>query len=74
MAAPGYGKRSVPSQLQCTGNDFAHLPTREASNATFLDQLPDGADISVETLATVLPYGQCALRTALNRLQAAGHL
>ena len=74
MANPGYGKRSAPSQLPRTGRDFAHLPPREASIATYLDQLPDGADISVKTLAKVLPYGQCALRTALNRLQDAGHL
>ncbi|MFI6249937.1 hypothetical protein [Streptomyces sp. NPDC051016] len=28
----------------------------------------------MKTLAKHLPYGQCALRTALNRLQQAGHL
>ncbi|MFF4589155.1 Uma2 family endonuclease [Streptomyces sp. NPDC001388] len=28
----------------------------------------------MKTLAKTLPYGQCALRTALNRIQAAGHL
>ncbi|WP_406500509.1 hypothetical protein OG936_19490 [Streptomyces sp. NBC_00846] len=74
MANPGYGKRSAPSQLPVTDRDFAHLPPREASIATYIDQLPDGADISVKTMAKVLPYGQCALRTALNRLQDAGHL
>ncbi|MFG2209204.1 hypothetical protein [Streptomyces sp. NPDC048638] len=43
--------------------------------AAYLDRLPDGADISVKTLAKVLPtYGQCALRTALRRLSEAGHL
>ncbi|MFL4905166.1 hypothetical protein ACJ6WF_18740 [Streptomyces sp. MMS24-I2-30] len=74
MANPGYGKRSTPDQLPRTNHDFAHLPTREAAIAAYVDRLPDGADISVKTLATTTPYGQCALRTALNRLVAAGHL
>ncbi|MFH8490760.1 hypothetical protein [Streptomyces longisporoflavus] len=74
MASPGYGKRSAPEQLPRTNHDFPHLPPREAAIAAALDRLPDGADISVKTLAKHLPYGQCALRTALNRLQAAGHL
>ncbi|BCL21269.1 hypothetical protein GCM10017668_31120 [Streptomyces tuirus] len=58
----------------CTKRDFAHLPPREAAVAAYLDRLPDGADISVKTLAKQLPYGQCALGTALNRIQQAGHL
>ncbi len=74
MAGPGYGKRSAPDQRPRTATDFAHLPPREAAIAAYLDRLSDGADISVKTLAKVLPYGQCALRTALNRLQEAGHL
>ncbi|MFJ2583829.1 hypothetical protein [Streptomyces sp. NPDC087538] len=74
MANPGYGKRSAPDQHPRTERDFAHLPAREASIATYLDRLPEGSDISVKTLAKHLPYGQCALRTALNRLQDAGHL
>ncbi|MFJ3304520.1 hypothetical protein ACIPSA_15630 [Streptomyces sp. NPDC086549] len=74
MANPGYGKRSAPDQRPRTKHDFAHLPPREAAIAAYLDRLPDGADISVKTLAKTLPYGQCALRTALNRLQQAGHL
>ncbi|WP_406013830.1 hypothetical protein [Streptomyces sp. NBC_00984] len=74
MANPGYGKRSASDQHPRTERDFAHLPPREASIAAYLDRLPEGADISVKTLAKVLPYGQCALRTALNRLQDAGHL
>lgn len=74
MANPGYGKRSAPAQRPRTDRDFAHLPPREASIAAYIDRLPEGADISVKTLAKVLPYGQCALRTALNRLQDAGHL
>ncbi|WP_155059042.1 helix-turn-helix domain-containing protein [Streptomyces blattellae] len=74
MANPGYGKRSAPDQLRRTNHDFAHLPPREAAIAAYLDRLPDGADISVKTLAKQLPYGQCALRTALNNLQRAGHL
>ncbi|MGW2818865.1 hypothetical protein [Streptomyces sp. NPDC001415] len=74
MANPGYGKRCVPGQLARTNNDFSHLPPREAAVAAYLDRLPEGADISVKTLAKVLPYGQCALRTALQRLVGAGHL
>ncbi|MFE7761143.1 hypothetical protein [Streptomyces sp. NPDC057438] len=74
MAAPGYGKRAAPDQLPRTPHDFADLLPREAAIAAYLDRLPDGADISVKTLAKELPYGQCALRTALNRLQEAGHL
>ncbi|WP_435804480.1 hypothetical protein [Streptomyces canus] len=74
MANPGYGKRSAPDQRPRTAHDFAHLPPREAAIAAYLDRLPDGADISVKTLAKQLPYGQCALGTALNRLQHAGHL
>lgn len=74
MANPGYGKRTAPGQRPRTAHDFAHLPPREAAIAAFIDRLPDGADISVKTLAKTLPYGQCALRTALNRLQEAGHL
>ncbi|MFJ4035257.1 hypothetical protein [Streptomyces griseoluteus] len=74
MANPGYGKRSAPDQLQRNRDDFTHLPPREAAIAAYIDRLPEGADISVKTLAKTLPYGQCALRTALNRLQNAGHL
>ncbi|MGW6524490.1 hypothetical protein ACWGA9_31410 [Streptomyces sp. NPDC054950] len=74
MANPGYGKRSAPGQLRRTRHDFAHLPPREAAIAAYIDRLPDGTDISVKTLAKTLPYGQCALRTALNRIQQAGHL
>ncbi|MET8329692.1 hypothetical protein, partial [Streptomyces sp. NPDC005181] len=74
MAGPGYGKRSASGQRPCAAGDFAHLPPREAAVAAYVDRLPDGADISVKTLAKVLPYGQCALRTALNNLQRAGYL
>ncbi|WP_406094135.1 hypothetical protein [Streptomyces sp. NBC_01013] len=74
MANPGYGKRSAPDQRPRTGHDFAHLLARDAAVAAYIDGLCDGADISVKTLAKVLPYGQCALRTSLNRLQEAGHL
>ncbi|MFI5661112.1 hypothetical protein [Streptomyces sp. NPDC051684] len=73
-ANPGYGKRSAPDQLPRTGEDFAHLPVREAYIAGYIDRLPDGSDISVKTLAKHLPYGQAALRTALNNLHRAGHL
>ncbi|MFE2494887.1 hypothetical protein ACFXKS_25655 [Streptomyces scopuliridis] len=74
MANPGYGKRSVPDQSVSAVGAFAHLPGREAAIAGFIDRLPDGSDISVKALAKVLDYGQCALRTVLNRLQRAGHL
>ncbi|WP_254649431.1 hypothetical protein [Streptomyces sp. GbtcB7] len=74
MANPGYGKRSAPDQRPRTNHDFVHLPPREAAIAAYVDRLPDGADISVKTLAKELPYGQCALRTALNNLTRAGHL
>jgi hypothetical protein len=74
MANPGYGKRSAPGQRPRANDDFAHLPPREAAIAAYVDRLPDGADISVKTLAKELPYGQCALRTALNNLSRAGHL
>lgn len=74
MANPGYGKRSASGQRPRTAHDFTHLPPREAAVAGYVDRLPDGADISVKTLAKVLPYGQCALRTTLNNLQRTGHL
>ncbi|WP_406336397.1 hypothetical protein [Streptomyces sp. NBC_00203] len=74
MANPGYGKLNAPDQLPRTQHDFAHLPPREAAIAAYIDRLPGGADISVKTLAKHLPYGQCALRTALNNLHRAGHL
>ncbi|MGN5637835.1 hypothetical protein, partial [Streptomyces sp. AC154] len=74
MANPGYGKRSAPGQRPRTDYDFTHLLPRDAAVAAYIDGLCDGADISVKTLAKVLPYGQCALRTTLNRLQEAGHL
>ncbi|WP_107072762.1 hypothetical protein [Streptomyces vietnamensis] len=74
LANPGYGKRSAPHQEPRGPQDFAHLPAREAAIAAYIDRLPEGSDISVKTLAKQLPYGQCALRTALNRIQRAGHL
>ncbi|MFI1399470.1 hypothetical protein [Streptomyces sp. NPDC020681] len=74
LANPGYGKRSAPGQRPRTADDFAHLPAREAAIAAYIDRLPDGSDISVKMLAKTLPYGQCALRTALNNLKNAGHL
>ncbi|MFD5748182.1 hypothetical protein [Streptomyces sp. NPDC127033] len=74
MASAGYGKRSATGQPASSANDFALLPGREAAIAGFIDRLPDGADISVKALAKVMAYGQCALRTALNFLEQAGHL
>ncbi|MFJ9829000.1 hypothetical protein ACIRSU_32190 [Streptomyces sp. NPDC101160] len=74
LANPGYGKRSTRYEHPRSAADFAHLPPREAAIAAYIDRLPEGSDISVKTLAKHLPYGQCALRTALNRIQRAGHL
>ncbi|WP_343286246.1 hypothetical protein [Streptomyces sp. AM 4-1-1] len=74
MANVGYGKRTASGEGPRTERDFAGLPQREGAVAGYIDRLPEGADISVKTLAKVLPYGQCALRTALNHLQRAGHL
>ncbi|MFJ9029295.1 hypothetical protein ACIRQP_12365 [Streptomyces sp. NPDC102274] len=74
MANPGYGKRSAVGQPAPTADDFVLLPDREAAVASFIDRLPDGADVSVKALAKVMEYGQCALRTALNFLQRAGYL
>ncbi|MFJ9692883.1 hypothetical protein [Kitasatospora sp. NPDC101183] len=75
MAAPGYGKRSAPEQLPRSAADFSGLPTREAYLATLIDRLPDGAAMDVKTLAAHQPlFGQMAVRTALNKLSAAGHL
>ncbi len=75
MANPGYGKRSAPSQLRRSRDDFALLPTRERYVAGFVDHLPEGAAMSVKTLAKQLPlYGQQAISTALTALSVAGHL
>ncbi|MFJ6697004.1 hypothetical protein ACIQM4_13180 [Streptomyces sp. NPDC091272] len=75
MANPGFGKREAPDQQPRCHGDFAHLPKREAAIAQYIDRLPEGADISIKTLAREMAdYGQCALGTALNHLTAAGHL
>ncbi|MEU8521375.1 hypothetical protein [Streptomyces sp. NPDC048577] len=74
FANPGYGKRTAPYQTPRSTADFAHLAPREAAVAAYIDRLPDGSDISVKTPARHLPYGQCALRTALTRITRAGHL
>ncbi|WP_405188046.1 MarR family transcriptional regulator [Streptomyces anulatus] len=75
MAKPGYGKRSAPDQRPRTRDDFALLPTRERYVAGFVDHLPEGAAMSVKTLAKQLPlYGQQAISTSLNALSVAGHL
>ncbi|MFI7285248.1 MarR family transcriptional regulator [Streptomyces anulatus] len=75
MAKPGYGKRSVPNQRPRTPDDFALLPTRERYVAGFVDHLPEGAAMSVKTLAKQLPlYGQQAISTSLTGLSVAGHL
>ncbi|MGW2599293.1 hypothetical protein [Streptomyces klenkii] len=75
MARPGFGKRSAPGQAPRRADDFAHLPAREASVASHLDRLPEGAAMDVKTLAKELAaYGQQAIRTALNHLVRAGYL
>lgn len=75
MARPGFGKRSAPGQAPRRADDFAHLPAREASIASYLDRLPEGAAMDVKTLAKELAaYGQQAIRTALNYLVRAGYL
>ncbi|MER7554937.1 MarR family transcriptional regulator, partial [Streptomyces anulatus] len=75
MAKSGYGKRSAPDQRPRARDDFALLPTRERYVAGFVDHLPDGAAMSVKTLAKQLPlYGQQAISTSLNALSVAGHL
>ncbi|MBT2489985.1 hypothetical protein J7E96_15965 [Streptomyces sp. ISL-96] len=75
MAKPGFGKRSAPDQEARRGRDFVHLPRREAAIASYVDRLPDGADISIKALAREMAdYGQCAIGTALRALSAAGHL
>ncbi len=75
MATPGYGKRSAPGQLPRRTDDFALLPIRERYVAGFVDHLPEGAAMSVKTLAKQLPlYGQQAISTALTALSVAGHL
>ncbi|QNE79150.1 MarR family transcriptional regulator [Streptomyces finlayi] len=76
MAKPGYGKRSAPDQLRTPPTEaFALLPGREQHIAAFIDRLPEGASMSVKTLARQLPlYGQQAVSTALTALSVAGHL
>jgi hypothetical protein len=74
-ANPGYGKRSAPEQPLRRADDFAHLPAREASLATLIDALPEGAAMSAKALAAAHPrYGQAACLSALRRLSEAGHL
>ncbi|WP_406114077.1 MarR family transcriptional regulator [Streptomyces sp. NBC_01014] len=75
MAAPGYGKRSAPDQAPRRTDDFQLLPERERYIAAFVDRLPEGAAMTVKTLARQLPrYGQQAVSTALTALSVAGHL
>jgi hypothetical protein len=74
MASPGYGKRSTSAQPTPGAADLSLLPAREAAIAGYIDRLPDGADISVKALAKMVPYGQCAVRTALRVIQRAGFL
>ncbi|MGW1198906.1 hypothetical protein ACWD4B_24180 [Streptomyces sp. NPDC002536] len=75
MARPGYGKHSAPGQDPRTAATFAHLPAREASIASHIDRLPDGAAMDIKTLAReIAAYGQQAVATALKALSEAGHL
>jgi hypothetical protein len=50
------------------------LPRVAAVVAAYVDRLPDGADISIKTLAKMLPFGQQAVGTALRKLTQAGFL
>ncbi|MFE6979002.1 MarR family transcriptional regulator [Streptomyces sp. NPDC057682] len=75
MANPGYGKREAPGQLPRSAGDFALLPARERCVAGFVERLPEGASMSVKSLAKQIPlYGQQAIASALTALSVAGHL
>ncbi|MFD5749990.1 hypothetical protein [Streptomyces sp. NPDC127033] len=75
LANPGYGKRSAPDQRPRGEADFAHLRTREAAIAAYIDRLPDGSSIGYKALAAnVADYGQQACGKALRFLSDAGHL
>ncbi|TJZ50105.1 MarR family transcriptional regulator [Streptomyces piniterrae] len=78
MARPGYGKRTVTdtaSTGDCVDVFFSHLPAREAYLAGVIDALPEGAAMSIKTLADAQPYyGQQAVATALRTLSTTGHL
>ncbi|PZT72471.1 MULTISPECIES: MarR family transcriptional regulator [unclassified Streptomyces] len=74
-ASPGYGKRAVPGQNPPATDDFAFLPERERYIAGCVDTLPDGAAMSIKSLAKCQPlYGQMAVGSALRALTVAGHL
>lgn len=79
LAKPGYGKRTAvhadEEPPRPSSYDYAHLPSREAYLAGFIERLPEGAAIDIKTLARTQPlYGQQACRTALRALSLAGHL
>ncbi|MFJ7996622.1 hypothetical protein ACIQ7D_05585 [Streptomyces sp. NPDC096310] len=75
FANPGYGKRSAPDQRPRGEADFAHLRTREAAIAAYIDRLPEGSSIGYKALAAnVADYGQQACGKALRFLSEAGHL
>ncbi|SEC70493.1 hypothetical protein SAMN05216483_2233 [Streptomyces sp. 2131.1] len=74
-ASPGYGKRAVPGQRPPAADDFTFLPARERYIAGYVDTLPDGAAMSIKSLAKCQPlYGQMAVGSALRALAVAGHL
>ncbi|MEU2251170.1 MarR family transcriptional regulator, partial [Streptomyces sp. NPDC019224] len=65
-AGPGYGKRTVPDQRPPAADDFVFLPERERYIAGYVDTLPDGAAMSIKSLAKSQPlYGQMAVGSAL---------
>ncbi|MFD8967861.1 hypothetical protein ACFV0C_23190 [Streptomyces sp. NPDC059568] len=75
LAKSGYGKRSAPGQHPRGEADFAHLRTREAAIAAYIDRLPEGTAIGYKALAAnIADYGQQACGKALNFLSDAGHL
>ncbi|KIF76061.1 hypothetical protein QR77_23555 [Streptomyces sp. 150FB] len=75
LAKPGYGKRNAPDQHPRGEADFAHLRTREAAVAAYIDRLPEGTAIGYKALAAhIADYGQQACGKALNFLSDAGHL
>ncbi|MFD0329299.1 hypothetical protein ACFQZC_16835 [Streptacidiphilus monticola] len=75
MATAGFGKRLTNGQRIARRGDFSHLPEREAYLAAFIDQLPEGAQMDIKTLAQAQPrFGQAAVASALRNLTLAGHL
>jgi len=75
MAKSGYGKRATGDEDPHADPDFAHLGSRDAEVAVFIDHLDNGHAMGHKVLAAEHPrYGQAAMRTSLNHLTEAGHL